>query len=136
MQMPNEKNTESESWKTFAAIAALVAPLFAVLWLGVTLTTDCGSFTLAVIKIVFAILVVGTGITGIRWMTASGITLLVEALLVVLWVVLRIESYPPNGALRTITILAVPVTLSGVLFVLAGGMKAGTWPPARLRSSV
>ncbi len=134
--MSDEKHRERESWKTFAAIAALVAPLFAVLWLGVTLTTDCGSFTLAVVKIVFAILVVGTGITGIRWMTASGLTLLVEALLVVLWVALRIESYPPNGALRTLTILAVPTALSGILFVLAGGMKAGTWPPARFRSAV
>ena len=132
----SEIEKTSDSWKTLAAIAALVAPLFAVLWLGVTLTSSGANFAFAILKIVFAILVVGTAITGIKWMTASGIVLLVEALVVVVWVALRIESYPPQSALRTILFLALPVAISGVLFILAGGMRAGTWPPTRFRESL
>jgi hypothetical protein len=28
-------------------------------------------------------------------------------------------------------LLAVPVGVSGIIFVLAGGIRAGTWPPKR-----
>ncbi len=132
----NEIEKTSDSWKTLAAIAALAAPLFAVLWLGVTLTSSGANFAFAILKIVFAIVVVGTAITGIKWMTTSGIVLLVEALVVVVWIALRIENYPPQNALRTILLLAVPVAISGVLFILAGGIKAGTWPSARFRESL
>ncbi len=132
----NEMEKTSDSWKTLAAIAALAAPLFAVLWLGVTLPSSGANFAVAILKIVFAIVVVETAITGIKWMTTSGIVLLVEALVVVVWIALRIENYPPQNALRTILLLAVPVAISGVLFILAGGIRAGTWPPTRFRESL
>ncbi len=134
--MSPETERKLESWKTLVAVAALVAPVFAVLWLGLTLTSNGESFALAVAKIVFTILAVVTAISGIRWMTTSGIVLLVEALLVFLWVGFRIEGYPPYGPVRTIFLLAIPVAVSGILYVLAGGIKAGTWPPARFRASL
>ncbi len=129
--MPDEIGRRSDSWKALDAVAALAAPLFAVLWLGVTLTSDPSGFAITVVKIVFAIVVVGTGILGIRWMTASGITLLIEALVAVAWVIVRFDAYPPFGALKTLLLLAAPIAVSGVLFVLAGGIRAGTWPPGR-----
>ena len=134
--MSPETEKKLESWKTLVAVAALVAPVFAVLWLGLTLTSNGESFPLAVAKIVFTILAVVTAISGIRWMTTSGIVLLAEASLVFLWVGFRIEGYPPYGPVRTIFLLAIPVAVSGILFVLAGGIKAGTWPPARFRESL
>jgi hypothetical protein len=134
--MSAEIEKKPESWKSLVAIAALVAPVFAVLWLGLTLTSHGGSFALAIAKIVFTIFAVVTAISGIRWMTTSGVVLLVEAILVFLWVGFRIEDYPPYGPVKTIFLLAIPLVVSGVLFVLAGGIKAGTWPPARFRASL
>jgi hypothetical protein len=105
--------------------------VFAVLWLGMTLTAEPESLLVAVVKILFTILVVLAAIAGLRWFTAAGIALLAAALLAVAWVMLRAPYYPPYGALRTVLLLAVPVGVSGILLVLAGGMKAGTWPPGR-----
>jgi hypothetical protein len=120
-----------ESWKALAVTAAIVAPVFAVLWLGMTLTAEPESLLIAVVKIVFTILVVLAAIAGLRWFTASGVALVVGAVLAVAWVLLRAPYYPPYGALRTLLLLVVPVGVSGILLVLAGGIKAGTWPPSR-----
>jgi hypothetical protein len=118
-------------WRTMTAVAAVLAPVAAVLWLGLTLSSDCGPFHLVIIKIVYTIAVVLTALAGVRWNTASGIALFGEAALLVVWVALKLEDYSPYGALRTLLLLAVPVGVSGVLLVLAGGMRAGTWPPRR-----
>jgi len=122
---------KKETWKPLAVAAAVAAAVFAVLWLGMTLTAEPESLLVAVVKIVFTILVVLAAIAGLRWLTAAGIALLAAALLAVAWVLLRAPYYPPYGALRTVLLLVVPVGASGVLLVLAGGMKAGTWPPGR-----
>jgi hypothetical protein len=114
-------------------VATIVAPLFAVLWLGITLTSDIATLPIAVVKIVFTLIAVGTGILGVRWPTAAGAALVIEALAVVAWIVLKVEDYPPFGALRTGLLLAVPLGISGVALVLADGIKAGTWPPRRFR---
>ncbi len=133
--MDVQTRTEPGSWRTLVIVAAIVAPLFTVLWLGITLTTHSTTLTIAVVKIVFSIIAVATAAYGIRWATAAGITLLVQALAVVAWIAFRMETYPPHGALRTGLLLAAPLAIAGILFVLAEGIKAGTWPPARLRAS-
>jgi hypothetical protein len=126
-----DENPTAIRWKILTAVAAALAPVAAVLWLGLTLTADCAPFSLAVVKIVFTIAVVLTALAGVRWSTASGIALLGEAALVVVWVALKLDDYSPYGALRTMLLLAVPVGVSGIIFVLAGGIRAGTWPPKR-----
>ncbi len=131
--MDRETDSADGNWRALAGVAALIAPMFAVLWLGITLTNDCNSFALAIAKIVFTIVAVGTGIAGIRWTTAAGVALLAEALVVVAWIALKVETYPPHGAMRTGLLLAAPLGTSGIMFVLSGGIKAGTWPPARFR---
>lgn len=118
-------------WKPLAVTAAVVSSVFAVLWLGMTLTAEPESLLIAVIKIVFTILVVLAAIAGLRWFTASGISLVVGAVLAAAWVLLRAPYYPPYGPLRTFLLLIVPVGVSGILLILAGGIRAGTWPPAR-----
>jgi len=133
--MDVQAGTEPGPWRTLVVVAAIAAPIFAVLWLGITLTSHPTSLALAVVKIVFTIVVVASGLSGIRWATAAGIALLVEALAVVVWIALKVETYPPHGVLRTGLLLAAPVGIAGVLFVLADGIKAGTWPPARFRAS-
>jgi hypothetical protein len=120
-----------EGWKPLAVTAAVVAPVFAVLWLGMTLTAEPESLLIAVVKIVFTILVVMAAIAGLRWFTASGIALMVGAVLAGAWVLLRAPYYPPHGTLRTLLLLIVPVGVAGILLVLAGGMRAGTWPASR-----
>jgi hypothetical protein len=120
-----------EGWKPLAVTAALVAAVFAVLWLGMTLTAEPESLLVAVVKIVFTILVVLAAIAGLKWFTASGIALAVGAVLAAAWVVLRAPYYPPYGALRTLLLLILPVAVSGVLLILAGGIRAGTWPRTR-----
>lgn len=120
-----------EGWKPLAVTAAVVAPVFAVLWLGMTLTAEPESLLIAVAKIVFTILIVLGAIAGLRWFTASGIALAAGALLATAWVLLRAPYYPPHGALRTLLLLIAPVGAAGILLILAGGMKAGTWPPIR-----
>lgn len=120
-----------EGWKPLAVTAAVVAAVFAVLWLGMTLTAEPESLLIAVVKIVFTILIVLAAIGGLRWFTAAGITLLAAGLLGTAWVLLRAPYYPPYGVLRTLVLLIVPVGVSGILLVLAGGIRAGTWPPRR-----
>jgi hypothetical protein len=122
-------------WRTLVALGAIIAPAFAVMWLGLTLTTGGASIAFALVKIIFTIVAVLTGLAGIRWATAAGAALLMEALAVALWMILRVEDYPPFGALRTALMLAVPLGVSGVILILADGMRAGTWPPARFRES-
>lgn len=131
METPRER---AESWRTLAITAVVVALVFAVLWLGMTLTAEPGTLPIAVAKIAFTILTVLAAIAGFRWFTASGIALAAGALLAALWVILRAPYYPPYGALRTVLLLIVPLTFSSVLLVLAGGLRAGTWPPARFPS--
>jgi hypothetical protein len=133
--MDAQAHAEPGPWRTLVVVAAIAAPLFAVLWLGITLTTHSTTLTIAVVKIVFTILAVGTAVCGIRWATAAGTALLIEAVAVVAWIALKVESYPPFGALRTGLLLAAPLGIAGILFVLADGIKAGTWPPARFRAS-
>jgi hypothetical protein len=127
-----EKRTEEASrWWILALIAAIVTPIFTVLWLGVTLTSESGSLPAAVIKIMFVILAVGTAALGARWRTASGAALILESLVVVAWILLKADAYTHGGLVRTSLLLAAPLAVSGVLYVFAGGMEAGTWPPAR-----
>jgi hypothetical protein len=133
--MDTQARAEPGSWRTLVIVAAIAAPLFAVLWLGITLTTHATTLTVAVVKIVFTIVAVGTAACGVRWATAAGIALLIEAALVAAWIALRVETYPPHGALRTGLLLAAPLAAAGILFVLADGIRAGTWPPARFRAS-
>jgi hypothetical protein len=133
--MDSQARTEPGSWRTLVIVAAIAAPLFAVLWLGITLTTHTTTLTIAVVKIVFTIIAVVTAACGVRWATAAGIALLIEGIAVVAWIVLKVETYPPYGALRTGLLLAAPLAIAGILFVLADGIKAGTWPPARFRAT-
>ncbi len=120
-------------WWSLALVAAIIAPVFTVLWLGVTLTSDIERLPTAVVKIAFTVLAVGTAALGIKWRTAAGAALLVEFLVVVAWMLIRIDVYSPTGLLRTSLLLAAPLAVSGILYVLAGGMEAGTWPSSRLR---
>lgn len=129
--MGRTPETAERGWKPLAVTAALVAAVFAVLWLGMTLTAEPESLLVAVVKIVFTILVVLAAIAGLKWFTASGIALGVGAVLAAVWVVLRAPYYPPYGALRTTLLLILPVAASSVLLILAGGIRAGTWPRVR-----
>lgn len=133
--MGAQPTREATSWRTLVAVGAISAPLFAVIWLGTTLASGGTSVAFAVLKILFTIVAVATGLAGIRWATAAGIALLLEALAVVAWIILRVEEYPPFGLLRTVLLLAVPLGAAGVVLILADGLKAGTWPPNRFRSS-
>ena len=123
------------NWRVLVAIGSVAPPVFAVVWLGITLAGGGTSVAFALLKIIFTIVAVATGIAGIRWATAAGIALILEALAVAAWIALKVESYPALGALRTSLLLAVPLGVCGVLLILADGMKAGTWPPARFRAS-
>ena len=120
-------------WWALALVGAIVVPVFAVLWLGVTLTSDIESLPTAMVKIIFTIIAVGTAALGIRWRTAAGTALLVEFLVVVAWMMIKADVYSPTGLLRTSLLLAAPLAVSGLLYVLAGGMEAGTWPPSKSR---
>lgn len=120
-------------WWALALVGAIVVPVFAVLWLGVTLTSDIESLPTAMVKIIFTIVVVGTAALGIKWRTAAGTALLVECLVVVTWMLIKADVYSPTGLLRTSLLLAAPLAVSGLLYVLAGGMEAGTWPPTKSR---
>lgn len=121
-------------WWLLALIAATVTPVFVVLWLGVTLTSDEERLPAAVVKIVFTIVAVGTAALGIRWRTASGTALIAESLVVVAWMLIRADAYSHDGLVRTSLLLAAPLFVSGSLYVLAGGMEAGTWPPSKSRN--
>jgi hypothetical protein len=134
--MPDTSNRKRNSWWALALIAAVVTPVLTVLWLGLTLTTECEALPTAVVKIVFTIIAVATAAMGIRWRTAAGSALLVECLVVVIWMLAKASYYTPTGLMRTALLLAVPLLVSGSLYVFAGGMEAGTWPPARFRESV
>ena len=120
-------------WWALALVGAVVVPVFTVLWLGVTLTSDIERLPTAMVKIAFTIVAVGTAALGIRWRTAAGVALLIEFLVVAVWMLVKADVYSPTGLLRTSLLLAAPLGVSGVLYVLAGGMEAGTWPPARFR---
>ncbi len=120
-------------WWALALVGAIVVPVFAVLWLGVTLTSDIESLPTAMVKIIFTIVAVGTAALGIKWRTAAGTALLVECLVVVAWMLIKADVYSPTGLLRTSLLLAAPLAVSGLLYVLAGGMEAGTWPAAKSR---
>jgi peptidoglycan/LPS O-acetylase OafA/YrhL len=122
-------------WWALALIAAIVTPVFAVLWLGVTLTSDIDTLPTAVVKIVFTIVTVGTAALGIKWRTAAGAGLLGLLLVVVLWMLIKADVYSSEGLVRTSLLLAAPMAVSGVLYVLAGGMEAGTWPSSRFAGS-
>lgn len=129
--MPDKVDKEHTSWKTPVALAGIAAPIFAILWLAVTLTTHRAPLPFAFLKIVFTIVAVGTGISAVKWTTAAGIALLAEAAAALVWLALKVEDYPPFGAARTVFLLIIPLAVSGVTLVLAGGVKAGTWPPGR-----
>jgi hypothetical protein len=131
--MNETADTNYNRWWAVALVAALVTPVFTVLWLGVTLTSASENLPTAVVKIVFTIIAVGTAALGVKWRTASGAALLVEFAVVVVWMLLKAEVYSQEGLVRTSLLLAAPLAVSGVLYVLAGGMEAGTWPPTRLR---
>ena len=133
--MTVEPTSQDTNWRTLVAIGAVTAPVLAILWLGITLVSGGTSVAFALVKIIFTIAAVVTGIAGVRWATAAGIAFLLEALAVAAWIALRVESYPAFGALRTALLLAVPLGVCGVLFILADGIRAGTWPPARSRAS-
>ncbi|MEA3408769.1 MAG: hypothetical protein U9Q95_00295 [Candidatus Eisenbacteria bacterium] len=126
-------DTKRNRWWALALVAAIVAPVFTVLWLGVTLTSDIETLPTAMVKIAFTIVAVGSAALGIRWRTAAGAALLVEFLVVAAWMLIKADVYSPTGLLRTSLLLAAPLAVSGVLYVFAGGMEAGTWPPARFR---
>ena len=133
--MPATEERRSGTWRALALLAAVVAPVFTVLWLGITLTSDSESLPTAVVKIVFVIIAVGSAAMGARWRTASGVALLAEALVVVAWILIKADVYSPQGLLRTSLLLALPLAVSGALYVFAGGMEAGTWPPSRFRNN-
>ena len=133
--MSHARNDEPTHWWVLALMAAIATPVFTVLWLGITLTSDALDLPSAVVKILFTIVAVGTAALGARWMTASGVALLLEMAVVVAWVLIRADDYSTTGLIRTSLLLALPLAVSGTLYVLAGGMKAGTWPPDRFRNS-
>jgi len=126
---------ELKGWRMMTLLGAILAPVFAVLWLGLALNANSTSFALALAKIIFAMVAVGAGILGMRWSTAGGAILSLQTLVALAWVLLRIEVYPPHGLIRTVLLLIVPLAISGVLLIFAGGLRAGTWPPARFHSS-
>ena len=131
--MAGAADKRQNRWWALALVAAIVTPVFTVLWLGVTLTSDFEKLPTAMVKIIFTIVAVGTAALGIRWRTAAGAGLLAELLVVVAWMLIKADVYSPTGLLRTSLLLAAPLAVSGVLYVLAGGMEAGTWPPSRFR---
>ncbi|MCK4510136.1 hypothetical protein KAW64_00265 [bacterium] len=120
-------------WWALALVGAVVAPVFTVLWLGVALTSDVETLPTAMVKIAFTIVAVGTAALGIKWKTAAGAALLIEFLVVAVWMLVKADVYSPTGLLRTSLLLAAPLAISGILYVLAGGMEAGTWPPSKSR---
>jgi hypothetical protein len=122
---------QQSRWWPLALAGALITPIFAILWLGVTLTSEPGSLPAAMVKIIFTIVAVGTAALGAKWKTVSGVALVVEALVVAAWMLIKAETYTPSGLARTSLLLALPLFLSGVFYVLAGGVEAGTWPPRR-----
>lgn len=128
---PDERN----SWRALALLGALLAPAASVLWLGLTLAGSGSSIAFALVKIIFTIVVVMTGVAGVRWSTAAGSALLLEAAVVAAWIILKVEAYPPFGAVRTTLMLAIPVAASGVMLILADGIRAGTWPHARFKET-
>ena len=134
--MTRRNIAESRGWRTMTFIGAIVAPVFAVLWLGLSLNADSTPFALALAKIIFAMVAVGAGILGTRWLTAGGTVLSLQTLVALTWILLRIEIYPPHGLLRTVLLLVLPLAASGVLLIFAGGLRAGTWPPKHFRESV
>ena len=134
--MPSEEYPRTMRWKTMMVIATLVAPLFTVLWLGITLTPQNASLPVAMAKIVFAMIAVGAGILGTRWPTASGVILGLQALVAISSILLKIDAYEPESALRTTLLLVVPLATASVLLILADGIKAGTWPPARFNQTM
>jgi len=133
--MSDRPAAETEAWRPMTLVAAIVAATFAIVWLAITLTTQSATVPSAIVKIVFTIVVVASAGSGLRWITTSGILLLAEALVALAWVILRADVYPPHGVLRTVLLLIVPLAAAATLMVLAGGLRAGTWPPARLSSS-
>ncbi len=74
-------------------------------------------------------------LTAATLATAGGTILSLQTLVALAWVLLRIEVYPPHGPIRTVFLLIVPLAISGVLLIFAGGLRAGTWPPGRFHSS-
>ena len=134
-QEERPERTGGVGYQVLAILGAVIAPVMAVLWLGLTLTAGGASIAFALLKIIFTIVVVVTGMAGVRWATAAGSALLVEALAVALWMLLKVEDYPLHGAIRTALMLATPLAVSGILLILADGIRAGTWPPARFRES-
>ena len=134
--MPSEEYPRTMRWKTMMVIATLVAPLFTVLWLGITLTPQNASLPVAMAKIVFAMIAVGAGILGTRWPTASGVVLGFQTLVALSWILFRIGDSRPESVLRTVLLLVVPLAAASVLLILAGGIKAGTWPRARFNKTV
>jgi len=112
-------------------IATVIAPLFAVLWLGMSLSLQSVTLSSALIRIIFAMVAVGGGILGTRWITASGVVLGLQTLTALAWVLLRVGVRGPGSTLRTVLLLIVPLGVSSVLLIFVGGIKAGTWPPAR-----
>ena len=131
--MAGVNERERNRWWALALVAAVITPVVTVMWLGLTLTSDCERLPTAVIKIIFTIIAVGTAALGVKWRTAAGTALLIESLVVVAWMLTKASVYSPPGLLRTSLLLAAPLAVSGVLYVLAGGMEAGTWPPSRFR---
>ena len=120
-------------WWALALVGAVVVPVFTVLWLGVALTSDVETLPTAMVKIAFTIVAVGTAALGIKWKTAAGAALLIEFFVVAVWMLVKADVYSPTGLLRTSLLLAAPLAISGILYVLAGGMEAGTWPPSKSR---
>lgn len=114
-------------------VPVIAAPSFAVLWLALALTSEGGGLAAAVIKIVFCLVVVGTTVSGIKWTTASGLALFIEAMAALVWVAIRADKLPPLTVARSTLLLGVPLAVCGVMLVLYGGLRAGTWPPARAR---
>ncbi len=117
-------------------IATVMAPLFAVLWLGMALSLQSVTLSSALVRIIFAMVAVGAGILGTRWITASGVVLGLQTLTALFWVLLRVGVRGPGSTLRTVLLLIVPLGVSSVLLIFAGGIKAGTWPPARFSKTI
>jgi hypothetical protein len=134
--LSSEEYPGTTGWKTMTVIATVAAPLFAVLWLGMALSLQSVTLSSALVKIIFAMVAVGAGILGTRWITASGVILGLQTLTALFWVLLRVGVRGPGSTLRTVLLLIVPLGISSVLLIFAGGIKAGTWPPARFSKTV
>jgi len=127
-------DTTTSRWRATVAAAAFGAPVLVVLWLALALTVDPPGLPSAIVKIVFAIVAVVTALAGVRWATTAGFLLFFESLAALLYVLLRAETYEPPAAARTVLLLILPLAVAGITLVLAGGVRAGTWPPARFRT--